>query len=452
MTDEENVVVSPIFRDSKDIPELSLSEYLLPKLRANLPLLGDKPWVVDLSWGTKVLFRDAEDLSFRLGSGLSRLGFKHRDVLLYVTWEMAQLFVVQLAVWRLGGAVRPWHQSDVVETYTRLLHDTNARFVLVDQDTASVIRKAILSLEWSVTMLSIGDVDGATSIDELLHDDGSAGYLISNVMSLRNGISAYFISKFEKEEFVDLLLTYMPSSTAMYQHFVAWFVRHPDLEDVNFSFLKKIETGAAIIDPVTIAKFKNRLPHVQLVLIVDPYTGQTLTRGEVGELKIKSPTLTLGYHQPGSNAPNRSSFDDDGWFCTGDLGFIDKEGHVVVMERLNFTYKCQAHIVSPSEIESVIQEHDAILSVGVVEIPQPEMDCLSRAFVVLRPGHHVSEEELQKHVADRLPEHKRLHGGVRFISALPINTAGKVHRPKLKKLALEESTKNNIIELMLDVE
>jgi acyl-coenzyme A synthetase/AMP-(fatty) acid ligase len=95
--------------------------------------------------------------------------------------------------------------------------------------------------------------------------------------------------------------------------------------------------------------------------------------------------------------------------------------------------------VSPSEIESVLSEHQDVQSVGVVGIPDPEVTTLARAFVILRPGQQCTEDELCAFVAERLPDYKHLHGGVRFIEQLPMNRGGKLDRGQLKLKALEEN-------------
>ena len=101
--------------------------------------------------------------------------------------------------------------------------------------------------------------------------------------------------------------------------------------------------------------------------------------------------------------------------------------------------------MSPSEIESVLSEHQDVQSVGVVGIPDPEVTTLARAFVVLKPGRQASEDELCAFVAERLPDYKHLHGGVRFIEQLPMNRGGKMDRGQLKAMALKE---NNLVFLI----
>jgi acyl-coenzyme A synthetase/AMP-(fatty) acid ligase len=84
-------------------------------------------------------------------------------------------------------------------------------------------------------------------------------------------------------------------------------------------------------------------------------------------------------------------------------------------------------------------EHPAVQASGVVGIPDLATNNKSRAFVVLKPGQKCTQDEICKFVADRLPEYKHLHGGVRFLDKLPVNKGGKMDRKALLELALKQS-------------
>jgi acyl-coenzyme A synthetase/AMP-(fatty) acid ligase len=99
-------------------------------------------------------------------------------------------------------------------------------------------------------------------------------------------------------------------------------------------------------------------------------------------------------------------------------------------------YICISFQISPTEIEAVVQQHPDVLEVGVVDIPHPESTSVARAFVRRKPGATSTEQDLVRFVAERLPEHKQLHGGVQFVQQLPESKGNKLDRIALKKLAL----------------
>jgi len=123
---------------------------------------------------------------------------------------------------------------------------------------------------------------------------------------------------------------------------------------------------------------------------------------------------------------------------TGDLGFFDDQSNIYVLERLTFVYKHMLHIVSPTEIESLLLQHPDVFLAGVVGVPDTEAEALGRAFVVKRPGSKCSEKDLVQFVAERAPYFEHLHKGVRFMDELPQGLAGKIDRSALMRLALEE--------------
>jgi acyl-coenzyme A synthetase/AMP-(fatty) acid ligase len=84
--------------------------------------------------------------------------------------------------------------------------------------------------------------------------------------------------------------------------------------------------------------------------------------------------------------------------------------------------------------------HEAVMAAVVIGIPDPVAIHLSRAYVMLTRGTHVSEDELIQYVADRLPVDKHLTGGVRFLDEIPLNRSSKPDRMKLKQMTLAEET------------
>ncbi|KAF4519998.1 hypothetical protein B566_EDAN007146 [Ephemera danica] len=302
MANEEGVFVSPLPKDPSEIPEVSLIDYIFPKLRTYLPKLGEK---------------ECFDLSLRVASSLARLGFKHGDVLYHVTWETAHLCIVQFAAWRLGGAWRGRHHVHLVEEYTRDMRDSEVKFVLVDEDSAPTLRKAISALDWPVKLLCFGDVEGATSVSEMLQDDGSAmpehvtinprkdvaaiictsgstgpskgalhthytgvalmetyrvlnipldidgsfltptmnfaaGHFFVTLFNLMNGKTNYFIGSLRKHDLFDMIQKCKPKSAMMFPSFAVKLCRHPNLETMDLpSFLEDINIGGWTLDAAT---------------------------------------------------------------------------------------------------------------------------------------------------------------------------------------------------------
>jgi long-chain acyl-CoA synthetase len=193
--------------------------------------------------------------------------------------------------------------------------------------------------------------------------------------------------------------------------------------------------AAAILGPVH-GKYKPGavglpVPDVEL-RIADADTGQSsLVSGEVGEVLIRAPQVMQRYWQrPDETATTLR----DGWLHTGDLGYLDDEGYLFIVDRKKDLIKPSGFQVWPREVEEVIASHPAVDQVGVAGVPDPYQGEAVKAWVVLRAGQQVTVDELcaycrKKLVAYKVPRH------VEFRDSLPMSHLGKVLR---RELAAEE--------------
>lgn len=169
------------------------------------------------------------------------------------------------------------------------------------------------------------------------------------------------------------------------------------------------------------------LPDVE-IRIADAETGQeTLPPGEVGEILLRAPQLMAGYwHRPQETAETIR----DGWLYTGDLGFLDEEGYMTIVDRKKDVIKPSGFQVWPREVEEVIATHPAVAEVGVAGVPDDYQGEAVKAWVVLREGQQVTAEELRNYCREQLAAYK-VPKHVEFQDTLPKSTIGKVLRREL---------------------
>jgi acyl-CoA synthetase (AMP-forming)/AMP-acid ligase II len=122
--------------------------------------------------------------------------------------------------------------------------------------------------------------------------------------------------------------------------------------------------------------------------------------------------------------------DRDGWLHTGDLGYVDDDGNVFVVDRLKDLIKVNAYQVAPAELEAVLSDHPAVAESAVVGRPDERRGEVPVAFVVARG--ECDGDALMAWVAERVSPYKRLHD-VRFVDALPRTPAGKILRRALRQ-------------------
>jgi long-chain acyl-CoA synthetase len=179
------------------------------------------------------------------------------------------------------------------------------------------------------------------------------------------------------------------------------------------------------------------LPDVEVRIFNDDEDARELPPGEVGEICIAAPQLMSGFWEAPEEtaAVIRQHRDADGtrreWLHTGDLGYIDDEGYVFIVDRKKDLIKTSGNQVWPREVEEVLSAHPAVAEVGVAGVPDPVKGEAVHAWVVLRSGQQASEAELRSHCQKQLAPYKIPHRVI-FRTELPKTLVGKVLRRALR--------------------
>lgn len=172
------------------------------------------------------------------------------------------------------------------------------------------------------------------------------------------------------------------------------------------------------------------------IRIVDAETGQTeLPTGQIGEVTMRCPQMMLGYYQHPTETADTIR---DGWLFTGDLGYMDEDGYLFIVDRKKDVIKPGGFQVWPRDVEEVIASHPAVAEVGVAGIPDAHSGEAVKAWVVLREGKQLTADELRKFCHTKLAGYK-VPKYIEFRSSLPKSMIGKVLRRELVRQ--EESGK-----------
>ena len=185
-------------------------------------------------------------------------------------------------------------------------------------------------------------------------------------------------------------------------------------------------------DPDLIALDSAGLPvHDTEQKVVDLETGErTLGPGEVGEICIRGPQIMQGYWR----APEATAATlRDGWYHSGDIGYVDERGYVFIQDRKKEMIKYKGLGIAPAEIEALLLEHPAVADAAVIGVPHPEAGEVPKAFVVRRPDHPgLDAETVVAFVRGRLAAYKT-PAIVEFLDAIPRTPSGKILRRVLKE-------------------
>jgi long-chain acyl-CoA synthetase len=152
-----------------------------------------------------------------------------------------------------------------------------------------------------------------------------------------------------------------------------------------------------------------------------------LSTGEIGELVIKGPMVMKGYHNMPTETANTLR---DGWLYTGDIARMDEDGYFYIVDRKKELIKPSGYQVWPREVEEVISDNPKVLEVGVAGVPDPYRGETVKAWIVVKPGETLTEEDVKNWCKDRLAKFK-VPSQVEFREELPKTTVGKILRREL---------------------
>lgn len=174
---------------------------------------------------------------------------------------------------------------------------------------------------------------------------------------------------------------------------------------------------------------------VRIADVEDGSKDLPLGEGNVGEIVLRAPQLMRGYWQrPEATAEMLKN----GELFTGDLGYMDEDGYIYIVDRKKDVVKVSGFQVWPREVEEVLATHPKVMEVAVAGIPDPRTTEAVKAWIVLQPGQAATADEIQNFCKEKLTGYK-VPRFVEFRSELPKSTVGKVLRRELVKEELEKS-------------
>ncbi|KAJ6833518.1 putative 4-coumarate--CoA ligase 5 [Iris pallida] len=167
--------------------------------------------------------------------------------------------------------------------------------------------------------------------------------------------------------------------------------------------------------------------------VVDPDTGVLLSRNQPGEICIRGNQIMKGY----LNDPEATerTIDKEGWLHTGDIGYVDQDDEIFIIDRLKELIKYKGFQVAPAELEAMLITHRNIADAAVVPMKDELAGEVPVAFVVRTKGSEITEDEIKQYISKQVIFYKRIRK-VFFVEAIPKAPSGKILRKDLRaKLA-----------------
>ena len=169
------------------------------------------------------------------------------------------------------------------------------------------------------------------------------------------------------------------------------------------------------------------LPTPSTEMAVFDEEGNQLPQGEVGEICARGPQVMKGYWKK----DNKGVFFEGGWFRTGDMGFMDKDGFFRIVDRKKDMINVSGFNVYPNEIENVVVDHPKILEAAAIGVPDPRSSEAVKLFVV-KSDESLTEEEVMEFCKEKLTAYKRPKH-IEFRKELPKSNVGKIIRRELRE-------------------
>ncbi|KAK4838847.1 hypothetical protein QYF36_016936 [Acer negundo] len=299
-------------------------------------------------------------------------------------------------------------------------------------------------------------------------------YALNSIMlcGLRVGATILIMQKFEINSLLQLAEKHKVTVAPIVPPIVLAIAKSPDTEKYDLSSIRIMKSGAAPLgkelEDTVRAKFPNAVlgqgygmteagPVLAMCLsfakepfsikagacgtvvrnadmkILDPDTGKSLPRNQPGEICIRGAQIMKGY----LNNPEatKETIDQDGWLHTGDVGYIDDNDELFIVDRLKELIKYKGFQVAPAELEAMLLSHPGIRDAAVVAKKDDEAGEVPVAFVVKSNDSQITEDEIKKFISKQVVFYKRINR-VYFMEAIPKAPSGKILRKDLRaKLA-----------------
>jgi long-chain acyl-CoA synthetase len=451
----------------------------------SLTRLGDH----ESLWFDGRWFRSGElrDRAARLATGLRERGVEPGDRVVVQMPNCPEVGIAYHAIWRAGGVVTPALFLLPPAELEHIASDSAAKVVLTEPEECAELERdgggEIIPRDASdpAAVLYTGGTTGRSKGVVLSHENlwfaGKSGHDSGHVPGLVRGLNALPLAHsygllvtvvglhaveptqavlmrwFDPEVFLQLAQEHQTQITAVVPSMLQLLLAQP-LEDYDLSELRYVVSGGAPLPRDVADEVLRRLPQVELregygltetaALVSSTPPGESRLGSvgkpapgvdvridgdeEVGEICVRSRSVMLGYwHEPELTAQTI----EDGWLRTGDLGYLDDDGYLYVVDRKKDLIIRGGFNVFPRDVEDALLEHPAVVAAGVIGRPDDAHGEEVVAFVELRRREELQPDDLVAWSKERIGGYKYPRE-VHLVTSLPLTPVGKVDRKALR--------------------
>ncbi|OJJ56552.1 hypothetical protein ASPSYDRAFT_91812 [Aspergillus sydowii CBS 593.65] len=324
-----------------------------------------------------------------------------------------------------------------------------------------------------IIQLTHDDTKKSLAVLPLFHITGLVHQM--HLPVIRNS-SVYMLPSFTMESMLSTIVEYQISEILSVPPIIIRLLQDPIVSKYDLSHVKRFSSGAAPISGEILQKLQDRFPWTGFkqgygmtescscitahppekqsykyaqrggmivanteVKVIHTETGKEVGYEEEGEILARGPQIVMGYLN--NEKATKETFDEEGWLHTGDVGYMDREGFIVITDRIKEMIKVKGIAVSPAEIEDLLLGHPAVEDVGVTSVPDDYAGEKPKAYVVLKSaargqlstgeGVVAVGRELIEYVKAKKVRHKWVVE-VEFLEEVPKSASGKILRRVLR--------------------
>ena len=291
----------------------------------------------------------------------------------------------------------------------------------------------------------------------------SFGHLSTYQVLLR-GIRMVLVERFDAGETLKIIARDRVTSVSGTPAHLIGLLHHPTFASTDTSSVKSVGVGGAQCPPQLMADIERHfrvsigntygmgenivhtrtspgdppdvirdtvgkpVPGAELKIFADDHASE-LAVGEVGEIAFRGPTLFLGYYK--NPERTRETRNDEGWFFTGDLGFVDDRGYLHLAGRKKDMINRGGSKIYPKEVEDLLHSHPAVLRAAVVGMPDYRLGERVCAYVELQPGASLDLDEVKLFLSEQRVMRYKIPERLEIVDALPMTPTGKVKKDPL---------------------
>ncbi|KAI3963848.1 hypothetical protein MKW92_033886 [Papaver armeniacum] len=288
--------------------------------------------------------------------------------------------------------------------------------------------------------------------------------------TLKNKGKVVVMGRFGLRLFLNALITHEITFAPIVPPIILELVKNPVVKEFDLTKLKlrAVMTAAAPLAPELLSAFEAKFPDVQVqeaygltehscitlshgdperghetakknsvgfilpnleIKFIDP-SGKSLPKNTHGEVCVRSDCVMLGYFK--NKEETERAIDAEGWLHTGDIGYIDDDGDVFIVDRIKEMIKVKGFQVAPAELEAILLSHPSVEDAAVVPLADEEAGEIPVACVVMSQNSTETEADVMDYVASNVATYKRVRA-LHFVDSIPKSPSGKIMRRFLKE-------------------